>query len=167
MTVQWQTANEENVSHFVLQRSTDNVNFTQAGIVAPKGSGSANSYQYNDLNMTKAGYSTLYYRLSVVDKDGSSKNSNTIAVQLSSSQGGISVYPNPVNSILHAYINSGKNEKTMLQVIDMSGKIVAQQSVQLVTGNNAVSVPVSSLVKGNYILQINGTSMYQSKFLKQ
>jgi hypothetical protein len=49
VSVQWQTASEKNVSHFVVERSFDNHNFTTVGNVPAKGTSSTPvAYEFTD-----------------------------------------------------------------------------------------------------------------------
>ena len=63
--VSWVTANEINTVYFNIQRSVDGNNFWTIGIVNAKG---ASGYKYIDnTNLT----GVVYYRLEIVDKNGS------------------------------------------------------------------------------------------------
>lgn len=71
ITVSWGTSVEKNASHFVVQRSTDGVEFTDAGIIFTGGDGNSSvkkSYSFNDPISTSS-KSMLYYRLKMVDLD--------------------------------------------------------------------------------------------------
>jgi uncharacterized repeat protein (TIGR01451 family) len=70
--VYWNTANEVNTSHFVIEQSVDGRTFKPAVEIAAKGSGS-NSYFYS---ITKN--NTVYLRLKMVDKNGAFTYSNII-----------------------------------------------------------------------------------------
>jgi len=63
----WSTASETNNRHFILEKTTDFITYTQVAIINGVGnSNSINSYNYTDL--TQNGFT--YYRLSQVDFDG-------------------------------------------------------------------------------------------------
>jgi len=69
----WSTANEVNFSHYIIERSTDGVNFEQIGVMNRAANGLAkNDYTYID-NSTNQGI--VYYRLKQVDLDGTYKYS--------------------------------------------------------------------------------------------
>jgi hypothetical protein len=77
--LQWQTTNEENTSHFEVERKLDNEsNFTPAGTVAAKGNSSQTStYNFLDKDILPKGR-RFTYRLKMVDNDGKFTYSNTI-----------------------------------------------------------------------------------------
>ena len=64
VNLEWQTSDETNVSHFVIERSTDGSSFTPIGQV---NFGPANNYAFTDNNAV-AGKN--YYRIESVDNDG-------------------------------------------------------------------------------------------------
>ena len=70
VVVSWSTSVEKDASHFVVQRSTDGVEFTDAGIIFTEGNYSEKrSYSFKD-PISTAGKKVLYYRLKMVDLDG-------------------------------------------------------------------------------------------------
>ena len=79
MLLNWQTTNEINVSHFNIQRSINGKNFTTIGKI----NASCCKYYFTDdkLPMTTDKL-TLYYRLEIVDKDGSKQYSYVMVVNL-------------------------------------------------------------------------------------
>ena len=71
ITISWGTSVEKNASHFVVQRSTNGVEFTDAGIVFTGGDGNSTvkkSYSFKDPISTNS-KGVFYYRLKMVDLD--------------------------------------------------------------------------------------------------
>ena len=64
----WTTTNEINVSHYNIQRSTNNKDFTTIGTVKAKNK-SSNQYTFYDAPPVE-GLGVVYYRISAVDNDG-------------------------------------------------------------------------------------------------
>jgi len=161
----WQTANEVNVSHIYVERSTDGTSFTRINKVSVKGGG---SYAYTD-DVAALGGSKAYYRLMVVDKDGSIAFSKVISAQIGASVNKqLAVYPNPVKGNLFVQITSTKAEKITLQVADLQGKILQQEDTQVGVGNVSLSVNTSALAKGSYVLLVKGSGVVQQKqFVKE
>ena len=65
----WRTGVEVNLSSFQVQRSTNGTAFYTIGDVEPTGSYS--EYQYLDNNLLKQSIKIYYYRLKLVDNNGS------------------------------------------------------------------------------------------------
>ncbi len=77
IVLHWKTSSEDNVRKFVVERSTDNKHFTDIGEVNAKGPGF--QYEFVDNNLGK--FKTLfYYRLRVVNKDGTVQSNDSLPV---------------------------------------------------------------------------------------
>ena len=87
----------------------------------------------------------LYYRLKIVDKDGSKTYSEIRNVELAIRNGGISVYPNPAKEQVTI---TCKNAKEIL-VIDYLGRTVYQSTVD----SRPLTVNTKQLVKGIYVVK--------------
>jgi len=95
--LEWSTSAETNSDHFVIERSLDGVSYTDIGTVKSTGNTSVNNvYTYSDINAVTQQGAIIYYRLRMVDIDGSSKYSNVVTISLSEKVEKIAVVPNPV-----------------------------------------------------------------------
>lgn len=147
--LQWLTADEVAFSHFDVEKSTDAVAFRQAGRVAAKGNG---LYGYT----TEQPESTAYYRLKMVDIDGSYEYSRIIAV-LQESRGQIlAAYPNPAPD--HILIESPAGG--VLGIYDATGRKHLESTVA--PGKNTVNI--RTLHQGVYYGVLNGASV---RFVKE
>ena len=72
--LKWTTSDEVNLSHFVIQKSQDGVQFTDMGRVNAAGSG---QYSFTDQQPVGA---ISYYRLKAVDIDGKEKYSSVVSI---------------------------------------------------------------------------------------
>lgn len=164
IAMQWQTANEINASYFNVQRSVDAVNFTAVGKVPTKGAG---NYMYKD-DISAISSQAIYYRLQIVDNDGSFTYSQIVAINFNNHTTQIAIFPNPVTETLFVQLLAIKADKLTLQVTDMNGKVLLQQSAQVSAGTTSLSVNASTLAKGNYVLLIRGKDIIQEKqFIKE
>ncbi|MFP5042027.1 T9SS type A sorting domain-containing protein [Parasediminibacterium sp. JCM 36343] len=144
VVTQWETANETNTAYFVVERSSNGSSFTALGKVAAAGnSSSVLNYSYADNNPLQG---RAYYRLQMVDKDGSIAYSNIVSVA-GSQLLAVSVYPNPASS----FVTIHSSHIAAVQVIDNMGRVVKQ--VQLKDATNPM-LPLSGLPAGVYHLRI-------------
>ena len=77
----WRTGVEMNISTFQIQRSSNGTSFYTIGQASPTGSYS--EYRYLDNNILQDGLKTYYYRLRIVDLDGTVTFSEVREVTLS------------------------------------------------------------------------------------
>jgi hypothetical protein len=79
--LEWTTGHEENFALFVVERSSDSQNFFAIAQVAAKGSFS--EYVYTDTSpLDVDAHRTFYYRLKMVDRDGTFHYSDVQEVSL-------------------------------------------------------------------------------------
>jgi hypothetical protein len=91
--LQWQTAQEFNADYFIVQRSTDQINWIDRGTIKAKGvSNSLVKYAFNDA--IEQSFDIIYYRLIEVDINGKKTGSKTISVTPGKTPE-FSVFPNP------------------------------------------------------------------------
>ena len=156
----WSTVTEVNASHFDVQRSNDGKTFETVATVAAKG---ASNYSYIDAVANNRLQFTIYYRLQMVDKDGSKAYSDIKQLTINDKQQAINIFPNPAkNNFTVNHFTAQKNAS--IQVINEAGKICLQVNVK--EGNATTAVNSSKLAKGNYtIVYINGTSKTTSAII--
>lgn len=165
--LKWQTSEEINASHFSVQRSLDGINFANIDNVSAKGSGTVNHYEYID-NIEKVTGDKIYYKLKVIDKDGSYTYSKIIPIALTIYSGTIKVYPNPAKDQLFVLLNIQNTTKGEVLITDVSGNTIYRQSVNKIQNNSIANFNISSLSKGMYyVLLITDTDIQRTKFLKQ
>jgi hypothetical protein len=82
VVLNWNTAQEQNFSHFTIEKSLDGTDFSDAGIIfSMDDSEQSRAYSFTDkLKAGEAG--TIYYRLKMVDVDGKSQLSATKTVKM-------------------------------------------------------------------------------------
>ncbi|HNJ59213.1 MAG TPA: T9SS type A sorting domain-containing protein, partial [Chitinophagaceae bacterium] len=98
----------------------------------------------------------IYYRLKIVENDGTIKYSNVINFKLSqSTRTVVSLYPNPAVNNFTVKITSPKDETVQVRVFDMLGKVLLSQQSTIVVGINNLSFNnISKLSTGTYTVQI-------------
>ena len=166
----WSTAQEKNFSHFVLEQSTDGINYNQLVIVFGAGeSDTKKNYSYTDKNL--AGRKGLvYYRLKSVDNDGKFDYSSVRIIRLlDEEKKGItlSTYPNPaVNELKVTIPAAWQSKKATYEVVNTNGQVARK----VVTGNSSQTetINVNSLAPGFYIVRvICEGQIAQQKIIKQ
>ena len=154
----WETENQINFDRYEIERSNgNNSTFTTKAIVFAQASGASKlNYQYND-DLSSASGDVFYYRLKMIDIDGSFTYSNVIMIRRDQRNvTGIIISPNPVYSggVVTLRLNADNRKNVDIRVMDMSGKIVLRQQNQLITGINSLTLNQQSLPAGIYTVQV-------------
>lgn len=146
----WATSQEVNTSHFELERSANPNGFSVINkILAAGNSNKTKKYSSVD-ELPLAGNN--FYRLKMVDADGKFKYSNVILLRALDNNVLLSVFPNPVADKLNIAIsNNAIISKLQLQVFDVGGKLMGQQSA---ANSNTISIDVGRYAAGVYLLKI-------------
>lgn len=152
--INWSTQSESNNSHFILQRSVNNIDWDFVSQIV--GSGTSNQlkeYTYTDIITSR---NILYYRLSQVDYDGKTEiftPKSTICKDIE--ENNLLVYPNPAVDKFTIEFNAIKDyTDAELSIIDMTGRIVYLNQVQLTQGKNHIPYFNLTLSDGAYIVKL-------------
>ncbi len=95
VVLNWATSGEVNFEQFKIERSRDGRIFSDIGMVTGKGTGSL--YNFTDAGAEKG---NNYYRLRMLDKDGSYEYSGIVNGVVSRSNAVVTVYPNPATDFV-------------------------------------------------------------------
>jgi len=166
----WATANEENNSHFNLQRSLAGNDFATLGKV--------NSKAVNGTSTVELGYTFTdespqighnYYRLEQVDLDGQKSYSEVVDLVWGADGSIVAIYPNPATDKLNVDISIDKVAQIEVRLLDMSGRVIKSVVQQSAKGMNNVSINLSDIATGVYGVQIleNNNLIHSSKVNKR
>ena len=146
------TEKEINVSHFEVERAANNAQFIfQQKIIATNSVG-VNNYSLQDNISNLKG--VLYYRLKMVDKDGSFKYSNILSLTLSSKGDVLKVYPTIISKgeKVNVILPQSNLQKVNYTIIDIAGRMVQHGTLQV---SNSITIQISNkLNNGSYYIQI-------------
>jgi hypothetical protein len=149
--LQWQTYSESGFRHFEVERSTDGTNFNPVQTISGTGnSNTVHTYSYTDTRLPASG-ELLYYRLKIIDWNGSYEYSKVIRVKTSGFVTSImNVYPTVIHrgEPVQVEMNSSSSQPVNIAVYGMNGEKIGQQVQMLAKGRNSFSirniVPLSS-----------------------
>ncbi len=143
----WKTAAEVNVDKFEIERSHNGREFSKIGTVK------AGSLNYTFADNTPLA-TTNYYRLKMIDKDGSFSFSLVRLISNNSSFF-VAIYPNPAKDKLQIQITSDKPTALQMQVVSLDGKMLISNSFTANEANTLRSINISSLQRGSYLLKVS------------
>jgi uncharacterized repeat protein (TIGR03803 family) len=137
----WNTENEISLLRYEVEKSADGSTFTKLTEKTPRGN-STNAYTATD---DKPANGINYYRLKIIDKDGSYRYSIILKADFTKKYL-VSILPNPAHDYI---IINGADKFKRVQLIDMSGKVVKQ-----FIKNSSNRYSVNGLAQGIYLLQL-------------
>jgi hypothetical protein len=163
----WKTASELNTLAFDVERSFDGHIFKSITTVRCAGnSNQLKSYSHTDPDIPSG---TNYYRLKMMDHDGSYSYSAVVKIVNSNRRFAISnLYPRPAASMVTLSWNATSTGSTSLQVFDLSGKVLMHKEVTSQVGMNRADINVSGLTAGNYYIRLSKDEVIETtSFSKQ
>lgn len=148
--IHWNTSFELNVERFDIEYSPDGNNYALAGSVLAKGGSGINSYHFEH-NYLKPG--TIYYRLKMVNYDGSYQYSNTIIADYTGYSANYNfIYPStirrgyPVKLFINEYFDRA-------EMISQSGSVVFKQNIKGMMGRFEIPATINS--SGIYYVRLS------------
>ena len=156
-SLSWKTENEQNTSHFDIERSKDGKNFNEVGRVKSVNNHGTHQYHFADQNISSLNVPVVYYRLKQTDIDGRSTYSSTIALSINPKESIVMLRPNPVQNAATLAITTKQRENIVCRIIDNSGRIIKSVDVSLQAGSNIVPISTNGLSAGVYMIDIRGT----------
>lgn len=168
--LKWTAENEMNTSQFIIERSTDGINFTAVGSKAASGqTNTITEYQSSDNIQAVLSASILYYRLRATDIDGRYSYSNISIVRLSK-KAGVQVWPSPFRDNISITYNASANSRIDVAIVNSVGKVIKQGNYNVSQGLNQLSINnLDGLVPGIYFIRItdkNSSETYIQKLTK-
>jgi hypothetical protein len=165
----WISSQEINSSHYEIERSENNQDFVNVGRMSAAGnSNTPQKYMFTDL---ESPISSAYYRLKMIDIDGTFGYSPTL--ELSNQQNTkafVSLYPNPAKDKLHLQIYSLHEGNVKCRVSDMTGREFMSENITVSAGNNAHNLDLKPLMTGFYqfdFYMLDGNIIHQKVFITQ
>ncbi len=150
----WVTETEQNASHFEVQQSKDGRHFNTIGMVKAAG----NSLSQQVYKYASAGGGNAYYRLKMVDADGTADFSDVIFIKAKDCRlKDLVLYPNPSKvgeNFITAEVTLPQASDAKIYILDAVGKIHALKVVNLDATVNKISIETESLTPGMYWVRV-------------
>lgn len=160
--LQWETEQEINTSHFIVEVSTDAQHFKEIAIVGAAGHSSENKHYSFIQKYPYVGNN--FYRLKMVDADEKYTYSNVILLKQIDGQQTITLFPNPAADKIFIRMIA-EHAQPRIEMIDVQGKVIYTQTLS--EQQTLHEVPIQSLAVGMYHLRIiDGEHIQVIKFSK-
>jgi hypothetical protein len=168
VNLSWESAQEQNLNKYIVEKSTDGVNWQTLTTVMATGSSNAATYNTVDNNAAQVNY----YRLKQVETNGNFTYSQVIRIRKEENEKlGLKMYPNPVISNATININSESKLAAHIKIYNQFGMQLQHMQRSLIAGSNNIPVQgLSSLPAGTYIIVVEDDRLNRigtSRFVKQ
>lgn len=163
--VSWEVTTTSTPSYFEVMKSQNGIDFEFAGTVT--GIHGTTRYTYTD---NQLGVGTTYYRLRMVDIDGTESLTRIVAVLNGGKDVVIaSMTPTLVSSRSRLHITSSKGGMMQVVITDMHGRIIQNQRLGITPGSQDLWLNLHSLSAGTYQLTsyFEGQRVSTIRFMKQ
>jgi hypothetical protein len=167
--LKWQTASEQNLGHFEIERSVNTAAFEKIGTVNANGnSNTASNYTFTDKNPL-AGNNA--YRLKNIDRDGKFSFSDIITLKLRAGSGTVHARTMGNGKDIALEFSNMAAGEYIIDVLSMNGTLLQKTKANVSVGNQLVNLPSQSILsKGMYLLkvqQVTGGKYYHDKVVIQ
>jgi predicted esterase len=164
-TLSWKTADEINVSNYVVEHSLNGVDYLEVGTVTANNTTGVNNYNFNHNGLTAG---THYYRIRRVDFDGKSGYSVVKIIKIAKGGSNVQIKQNPVTgTTLFLSIASQQSTRAAISIINVEGKTVLLQNTGIGAGNNNLNINLGLMADGIYLLRVQmGEEVVTQKFVK-
>lgn len=148
----WMTGGERNSEKFVIERGASDNAFAPLAEVAAAGNSTANLY-YNYLD-AKPIQGSNYYRLRMVDRDGSFKYSNIVLLENRGVLNITAVQPNPTRTGGNAILTIAAENRgpLSLTISNAAGQVLREIKVTNTNGYTQVPLQAASMASGTYLI---------------
>ncbi len=154
----WQTQYENNFSHFLLERSTDLINYQVIVHVMGSGRTSGANYAYDDAPSTDA--LKYYYRLKSIDLNGKYVYSKILVAHFSIGNK-LLLYPTLVTGSQVTAAFAKVKTHSVISIVNTQGKLIKQ--LPLLKGTTQLVIHLEGIAAGTYRMILGNTSGKQSQ----
>ncbi|MBL0359241.1 MAG: right-handed parallel beta-helix repeat-containing protein [Chitinophagaceae bacterium] len=151
--LKWVTTSEINSQDYVIERRISGREFESIGRVASNNNaGQQSTYRLSD-NTPANG--TNYYRIKMIDRDGTFTYSNILSVEFKRfSQSFILDNAMMDGSSIKLNISSSKQQTLSIIAVDAAGRVVLKSQVKLQSGTNTLVNNIPAAGKGIYYIKM-------------
>jgi hypothetical protein len=157
----WTIENSFEHVRFVVEKSMDAVKFSSKTTI---NSLQQNEYSFIDFEQNNK---TIFYRIKVISSNGTYFYSPIISVGKNKKNELVKVYPNPLRASSWLSIEANAVDKIHLSICDINGKMYWEENINIVAGNNLISMPIEMLSTGICLLKIKGQNIDETLMLKK
>lgn len=163
--LKWITVEEQNVSHYELERSADGNSYTKIASINARNETTQMTYLYNDHTAPFE----AYYRLKMIDNDGTFTYSTIIFIRRPYGNPSFNVMGNPFKSTLILKYKLPRDQQINVRLFNNTGQLLIREDYNATAGIGMYTIEgVDVLAKGIYMLRIEcGDTKQTIKVMKE
>ncbi|MGZ5255307.1 MAG: hypothetical protein ACXWCT_12935 [Flavitalea sp.] len=160
--LQWKLAPDNSISTVLLEKGSTPAVFEVLENAIVKYTNTDNHIVYN-YKEAQSPYKTSYYRLRIVHTDGNFHYSNVLVFRNQQLTNLLKVYPTVIESSATMNVQSTRPGNGTFQLVDHSGRIIAQYKIQIQSGYNTIMINnLGSIRSGYYVASLIWEDTQQS-----
>ncbi len=153
--LQWSSESETDFSHYIVERSTNGIDFEFVQQILSLKLTGTTGYSYTDENIN----GEMFYRLKMLNLDGTYKYTDIILVSTSCENqiSNLNLYPNPIgfkSSNLNVSFINKKESVVWITISNLNGTELMKFPTDAMIGDNTVGIDISNINAGTYIVAI-------------
>ncbi|MEL6989782.1 MAG: T9SS type A sorting domain-containing protein, partial [Bacteroidota bacterium] len=145
--IQWESENEFEVSHYIVEQSTDGMHFSDLKSIDKKPSTDLRNYYGFMQNQLSPG--KYYYRIKQVNLDGTIDLTRIKSIQIGEDQKLPFVAPNPAREL--ATIHNLEEDEIVVHVLNSQKQLLSRQTLRI--SNKTAELNLETLKNGFYLLE--------------
>lgn len=150
VAINWTSEQEQGVSHYILEYSTNGADFSPMAIFFPQGR-SVNHYIYDHTNPATVNY----YRLKIIDANGAYRYSGIRTVKFTEGNKQlVTVYPNPSSEVARLQLDNFEKGQYQVKLINTSGQVEFTSRITIQNDHHEEALKVSMMKAGLYRVMI-------------
>ncbi|MEP7232683.1 MAG: T9SS type A sorting domain-containing protein [Ginsengibacter sp.] len=147
----WMVSADQNIDHFIVERSSNSKDFNQIGDLRTTQSAGNQNYSFEDKLPFK---SINYFRIVLVEKDNKKIFSKVIPVVYSANEFFVSkIYPIPAENEINIRVFSAAKGELSFSIINNEGKTVKRETLAA-QPDMLYNTNIANFAKGTYTLLI-------------
>lgn len=151
--LKWKTTAELNTDRFEVERSTNGTLFDKIGTVSASNTGGNHLYNFMDNLSGLALTARYYYRLKMLDRNGSFTYSNVVVLGSDPGLTKMKIFPNPVKRNENLLVDFGGTKVQNIQIFNSVGQMVYTEVVKGLTPSTTIKIR-SDWSAGQYMIRI-------------
>ncbi|MGB3091288.1 MAG: T9SS type A sorting domain-containing protein, partial [Chitinophagaceae bacterium] len=147
----WTVEQEQSLSRYELERSTNGTEYMRVGTISSRNQTTQTVYSYND-NTTLF---ESYYRLKIINLDGSYTYSSIVFIRRPFGKAEFSVLGNPFQDNIILKYKLPKDQKIVANLFNSSGVLIKREDYAATAGEGVYTLTgLGSIPAGSYFLKI-------------